>query len=285
MTTVDTFDPETCDLCGSSDWSALPLHDTSVVCGATRAWPRDRSASGSAAFVDWRVMGTCSTPLSLAQHYGDAYQLNAVDDACEHQFVRDGQWVTRSAAMAHWMREALSACESESPIESIYEVGAGQGRLLTALGAHYPNAALAGCEPNRQAAAAARRQGQQIEAGDERSITGTHDLVVASFVLRARAISDAVPAPPRRPSHRAWPRPRGAADAGCREPRRLLRRSPSPLRHQTHRVGGEPRRARAGCLASVAVVCSERLRARLRAWARHSGRVVCPADRAARCCR
>ena len=119
----------------------------------------------------------------LTVHYADAYQLNTADETCEHHFFKDGRALARSEAIARWMFDALAPSDHDRTVSSIYEVGAGQGRLLRRFAAEYPRARVAGCEPNRRAAAVASRDWFQVAAGDERTMCGVHDLIVASFVL------------------------------------------------------------------------------------------------------
>jgi SAM-dependent methyltransferase len=178
---TDVYRADRCDLCASTESSLLPVHDYSRA-----MWSDSRLAERPLRKL---VCGACGLVRdghafaadALAQHYGEAYRLNAEDDACEHQFLRDGRWIPRTAAIAQWMLEALAA--APAPVASIFEVGAGQGLLLRRFGDAFPGATLAGCEPNREAAARGRTHGLDLTVGDDRSITGRHDLVVASFVL------------------------------------------------------------------------------------------------------
>ena len=180
---ADLYAPDHCDLCGSRDWSSLPMHEYAYgMWSDSRMSPRPlrkRVCTQCGLVRD----GNAFSAEELSDHYADAYQLNTVDETCEHHFFVDGRALARSEAIARWMFDALGPPDRDRPVSSIYEVGAGQGRLLRRFAAQYPHARIAGCEPNRRAAAVASRDWFQVTAGDERTMDGVYDLIVASFVL------------------------------------------------------------------------------------------------------
>jgi SAM-dependent methyltransferase len=69
--------------------------------------------------------------------------------------------VHRQGAYARWLSQLIALRE----INSVFEIGSGNGSLLTLLRDRYPHLRLSGLEPSRQAAAFARAEGLDVRTG------------------------------------------------------------------------------------------------------------------------
>lgn len=177
------YSPERCVLCESLECSRLPTFDYD-----RGMWSDSRLSTRPLRKIVCHGCGlvrdgSAFSAEAIARHYGDTYELNAADAITEHQFFRNGNTVARSDAIAGWMADALAASDDTRGIRSVYEVGAGAGALLARFASIFPDARIAGCEPNVRSAAAARRRGLAVADGDASVLSGEHDLIVASFVL------------------------------------------------------------------------------------------------------
>lgn len=171
-----------CDLCGSAEHRQLFAGRNVVgMCSDTRI---ARRALRKAVCTRCGLVreGQDFSYADLDVHYSKEYQLNTGHASDDHMFFRDGQPVPRSAAVAEWMVTALERAGG-APVSTIFEVGAGQGNLLMRLRAHFPEAALAGCEVSEAAAERAREKGLPVVTGDDSAIEGKYDLIVAYCVL------------------------------------------------------------------------------------------------------
>lgn len=115
----------------------------------------------------------------LTRYYAEEYTLNNKGTAHEHQFVIDGQAISRSRFIFEWMETLIQKTGRHLKNLSLMEVGCGSGELL----AHFPNSIKKGIELNKASAELALQKGLQVKNGTYQDIEGQFDLIISFGVI------------------------------------------------------------------------------------------------------
>lgn len=147
-----------CPACGSCEWDPF----LEITTG--------RAMSGDQRIVPWGlrklICSRCGVVCNarafslreLEILYGQKYQLNTCGE--EHLFFTPQGPVPRSQVYLEWLEPFLP-----QNLESLLEVGCGQGNLLARLARARPRARVRGLEGSRRACEMARAKGLEVEQG------------------------------------------------------------------------------------------------------------------------
>ncbi len=147
-----------CPACGSREWKTF----LEIATG--------RSLGSDQRIVPWglqkRICDRCGVVCNhrrfsaqeLEVLYGQEYQLNTCGE--EHLFFTPQGPVPRSQVYLEWIEPFLPR-----DLESLLEVGCGQGNLLSRLAQARPRARVRGLEGSRRACRLARSKGLEVEPG------------------------------------------------------------------------------------------------------------------------
>ena len=185
MTTVlgdraASYDPRTCDLCGSVDAAVvldLPppamTSDGRIVhealrklecagCGLVR--------NGSAVDQRW-----------LAAHY-ESYELGLAAAAGEPLFFTPDGVKPRSQVICDWILESVTAVTTAVPA-TVLEIGCGEGSVLARCAQAWPSSRVAGLDLSDASVAVATSSGLTAAKGSYGDVDGTHDLIYSFAVI------------------------------------------------------------------------------------------------------
>lgn len=161
---VEEYNPDTCDLCGSTDREPLVNFERPV-----------GLASGSTVLpvrLSKLICNRCGlmrnaeaiTSQELARYYSDEYNYNTAmgENSEEHHFFLDGKKIARSELLFEWITD-LCPSDMFGAGKRLLEVGCGQGNLLGRMKAASESCDSKGLELNARAAGYARRKGLNVE--------------------------------------------------------------------------------------------------------------------------
>ena len=178
---MQSYDCNAWDLCGATESEIVIENDAPFEMTSDSSIVRRRLKKIICKSCGFLREGSDFSYGGLEEHYRDDYVLNTGQH--EHVFFRDGVPISRSVAIADEMVRRLEAGDLRSGVRTVYEVGAGQGDLITQLSKRFPHAMFSGCEVNESAAAIAATRGANAVPADMLVICGRYDLIVAITVL------------------------------------------------------------------------------------------------------
>lgn len=181
---MNTYEPLFCDLCGSSESRTVTgTHFFESMTSDKRYIKRPLNKIICQRCGLAREGNTFSYE-ELDRHYTEAYSLHGNNTDTDHYFYKDGLYISRSKATTDWICNSLNLKDGAlNSIQTVFEVGAGQGNLLTELQKMLPHADLRGCELTKSAVQLAKQKGIQLVQGDYSSIQGKYDLILAVTVI------------------------------------------------------------------------------------------------------
>jgi len=167
-----------CAICGDTNWKPFLSTNTDRI-----ATSDQRIVAGN---LDKSICQTCGVVANtktfsdreLANLYGQDYGLQ------EHYFfMPSGLPIARSEAFARWILPHLSP----NRLNSVLEIGCGQGNLLQRLQLYFPNREIKGIDGSRLACISAQAKGLDVEQG---LILGIGDKLPKSDAIIAIAVAE-----------------------------------------------------------------------------------------------
>lgn len=175
-----SYDPRTCDLCGSGDATVvldLPAPAMTSDGRTVEEGLRKLECAGCGLVRN----GSGIDEQRLAAHYG-SYELGLAAAAGEPLFFTAEGVKPRSQVIFEWIGSSVAAVTGAVPA-AVLEIGCGEGSVLARFAQAWPSSRVAGLDLSVASVALATSRGLAAARGSYRDVLGTHDLIYAFAVI------------------------------------------------------------------------------------------------------